>query len=177
MYRFSQPTPDGRTIPADPDLGRHIAQPPPRHPAARAAERAAGSALTAFVAGSIAALPETPRGAGLRLCLKVFLIGAAEAFWRRHRLPAAGMIQVLSRLLERYELPGNDTPALVESLAQLRQDAAAREILEDGARAMAAFLGSHDPNLALQMQERVADWRRNGLCRDGRLPGRVSPRA
>ncbi|MCG6943416.1 MAG: hypothetical protein LJE69_19465 [Thiohalocapsa sp.] len=166
MRNFSQQTPDGRTIAADPDLRRHIAQPPPRAPEAAVAERANGSALVAFVAGSIAALPELPAASGSRLCLQLFLIGAADAFWRLQGLPVTSATQVLSRLFERYGLPGNETAGLIEALPQLRCDPSARQILQQGEQAMNDFLGSHDPNLLLLILDLVADWRRQRLCRD-----------
>jgi hypothetical protein len=176
MRKFSRQTPDGRTIAAEPDLRRHVAQPPPRAPAADAAERADGSALVAFVAGSIAALPEQPRDDRARLCLQLFLLGAADAFWRRHDLPVAGATHVLSRLLERHGLPGSETAGLIEALPQLRQDAGARRILRQGDRAMAEYLANHDPNLFLQMQELVQDWRRRGLWRhDHPSAGGIAP--
>jgi len=174
MRNFSQQTPDDRTIAADPDLRRHIAQPPPQQPAARAADRRVGSDLVAFFAASLAALPELPKDSGSRLCLQLFLIGAGEAFWVRHRLPAAGLTPVLSRLLARHGLPDRDTAALTEALPQLRQDRTGGRILNDGARAMEAFLGSHDRNVTLQIQQYVADWRRESFCRRARAGDSVS---
>jgi len=175
MARFSQQTPDGRTIAGDPDPRRHIAQPPPRSPAASAAWRADGSTLVAFVAGSIAALPEPPADSDARLYLQVFLIGAADIFWRRHGLPPAGAVPVLSELFERHGLPGNETAGLIEVLPQLRRDPSAQQILQQGEEAMTEFLDSHDPNLLLQILDLVADWRRQ--IRAASAPPRTSARA
>jgi hypothetical protein len=175
MPNFSQQTPDGRTIGGDPDLRRHIAQPPPRSPLAAAAGRAAGSTLAAFVAGSIAAFPEPPADSDSRLYLQVFLIGAAGTFWRRHGLPPAGAVQVLSELFERHGLPGNETAGLIEVLPQLRRDPSAQQILQQGEEAMTEFLDSHDPNLLLQIPDLVADWRRQISAAS--TPPRTSARA
>ncbi len=175
MRNFSQQTPDGRTIAADPDLRWHIAQPPPQHPAAGAADSRGGSDLVAFVAASIAALPELPQDSGSRLCLQVFLIGAGEAFWHLHRLPAAGLTDVLSRLLARYGLPGRETAALIEALPQLRQDRTGRRILRDGAWEMETFLGSHDRNVTLRIQQHLSDWRRERFCERAGIRSDASP--
>ena len=71
MQTHTQQTPDGRTIPADPDPRRHVAQPPPRSTVDVLPKRARGSALVAFVSGSIAALPQLPADSGPRLCLQL----------------------------------------------------------------------------------------------------------
>lgn len=168
MPSFSQQTPDGRTIGGDPDPRRHIAQPPPRSPVAAAASHAKGSTLVAFVAGTIAALPEPPADSDARLYLQVFLIGAADSFWRRHGLPTAGAVPVLSELFQRHGLPGNETAGLIEVLPQLRCDPSAQHILQQGEEAMTEFLGSHDPNVLLQILELVADWRRRQAGRHDR---------
>lgn len=127
---------------------------------AAAAWRGDGSTLVAFYAGSIAALPEPPADSDARLYLQVFLIGAADSFWRRHGLPPTGAIPVLSELFERYGLPGNETAGLIEVLPQLRGDAITQRILQQGESVMMEFLGSHDPNLLLQVLDLVADGRR-----------------
>jgi hypothetical protein len=167
MTQFSRQTPDGRTIAAEPDLRRHIASPPERNPAEAVADRRDGSALTLFVAGSIAALPELPKDSGSRLCLQLFFIGAGSAFWHAHSLDTDGFIPVVRRLLERHGLPGSETAALIEALPELREDSSAKYILDQGAQAMLEHMRSHDRNLALRMQQRVSDWRRERICRQG----------
>jgi hypothetical protein len=166
MGKFLQQTPDGRTIAAEPDLRRHVAQPPPRHPATVGIDTGAGSVLLAFVSSCVAALPELPRASGPRICLQLFLIGAGEAFWAKHRLPVSGITHVLTQLLERHGLSGTETTALIEALPQLRLDLDAVRLLDQGAQAMEAFLINRDNNIALQMQERTAEWRRERLCQD-----------
>ncbi|MCF7991480.1 MAG: hypothetical protein K9M02_13635 [Thiohalocapsa sp.] len=162
MQRFTQTTPDGRTIPAHPAPGRHVEQPPPRHGAAEAAP----DALTAFVAGTIASLPELPDDSGSRLCLQLFLLGAGEELKTRRAIADdIGFASAYSLLLERHGLPGNETLALIEALPELQRDANASRILRQGARTMTEWLGSHDRNSALHAGELLAQWRRESVCR------------
>ena len=166
MELFSQQTPDGRTIAAQPDPGRHVAQPPGTSPYDAMAGRSNGSTLVAFVSGSIAVLPQLPGETAGRVCLQLFLVGAADRFWARYRLHDGGFLRVVSGLLARHGLPGNETAALIEALPELRQDPGARRIMQQGADELDEWLDSRDNNVVLRLQELMAGWRRNRFCRE-----------
>lgn len=170
MQRFTQPTPDGRTIPADPSPRRHVEHPPDSGPETgsdRAPEHeAAPAAFSTFVAGSIAALPQLPRDSGSRLCLQLFLLGAAESLNSRRQLTdGAGFSRACAALLERHGLPGSETLALIEALPELRRDPQARRIIRQGADAMTEWLGARDRGTALRIGELLAQWQRTAVCR------------
>jgi len=169
MRTFSRRSPNGETIAAQRRPRRTAAQHPPQGRvtgAASSAGRAGGSPLAAFVAGCIAALPELPADSGSRLCLQLYLIGAANAFWHLNDLPATGAIRVLSRLMERHGLPGNETAGLIEALPQLRRDPDARRVLREGEQAMATFLADDDPSLVLRLLEASTVWHRGPVYSD-----------
>mgnify|MGYP001028437398 CR=1 FL=1 len=106
-----------------------------------ALEKRLAADLRAFVTGSIAALLESPKTSACRLCLQLFLLGAANRLWARGGQGGNRSVPVLAALLDRYGLPGSEAIALSATYRELEQDPTARRILHAGAEAMEEFVG------------------------------------
>lgn len=137
------------------DLGMRLDGPPywsferasgPRRPvgdsAAGPAEERLAVDFGAFVSGSVAALPKLPMTSASRLCLQLFLLGAANRLWTRAGQGGRGFAPLIAALLDRHGLPGSETIALGEAYPELAQDLRARRMMDAGSASMDEFVAA-----------------------------------
>jgi hypothetical protein len=144
-----QRTPDGRTIRVPDDATSDAHNQPVDEQL---------NILQPFIDACLVIAPEQSLNGHSRTGLLLFLLGAADEFWRRHELDDTRFPAFAQSLLQRSGVSGPAAATLSDTLPQLMSVEIARETFQEGAETLNDWLNSHDSNSVLRLTEVINRW-------------------
>jgi hypothetical protein len=111
-----------------------------------------------FLAACEATLPDLALQGQERLAYFIFLLGAGDRLWARQRLDDTDFPDFAAELLTRSGVDLATATTISTTLPQLRETAAAREIMTEGALAMDVWLDGTSGNTLLQLPVLLRRW-------------------
>ena len=115
-------------------------------------------ALEPFIEASLAVMPMRPLSTDRRLGLFLFFLGAADRMWQRNNLDDARFPRFAERLLQLHGVPASSATALANDLPRLREVAAARDAMREGAEVFEQWMDGHDVDAVLRLIELIPHW-------------------